>query len=162
MKDELITLLPNLRRFAISLTGSVADADDLLQQTVERLLKRGVPEGAHLAKWSFRVCRNAWIDETRYRKIRQTPDDTDTETLAGRVDGEASVMDKIALSQVSQAMQSLPDAQREVLALVAIEGFSYAEASSALDVPIGTIMSRVARARKQLADQLNIKDLLSS
>ena len=161
MKNELVGLLPNLRRFALSLTGTQADADDLLQTTVEKILKRGVPEGAHLTKWAFRVCRNAWIDETRYRKIRVAPDDPDENTVRNSVDGEVAALDKIALSQVGRAFQGLPRTQREALALVALEGFSYAEASETLEVPIGTIMSRVARARKKLASQFDIKDILN-
>jgi len=162
LKEELITLLPTLRRFAFSLTRSRADADDLLQTTVERLLSRGMPDGAHLTKWAFRVCRNAWIDETRYRKIRVAPDDHNENMTRNSVDGEVEVLGKIALSQVGRALQALSVTQREALALVAIEGFSYAEASETLDVPIGTIMSRVARARKELVSQFNIKDILNS
>ncbi len=162
MREELISLLPNLRRFALSLTGSAADADDLLQTTVERILKRGVPEGAHIGKWAFRVCRNAWIDETRYRKIRRAPDEQSEDSNRHSEDGVATALEKIAVSQVGKALQALPDNQREALALVAIEGFTYAEASEALEVPIGTIMSRVARARKELSAQFDLKDLLGS
>lgn len=71
MKEELIHLAPMLRRFAYSLTGSAPDADDLLQNTLERLLSRDIPADVELAKWAFRVCRNIWIDEYRARKIRQ-------------------------------------------------------------------------------------------
>ena len=162
MREELVSLLPNLRRFALSLTGSVADADDLLQTTVERILARGVPDGAHMGKWAFRVCRNAWIDETRYRKVRGASDDQSEDTTRHSEDGVATVLDRIALSQIGRALQALPTNQREALALVAIEGFSYAEASETLDVPIGTIMSRVARARKELASQFDLKDLFDS
>ncbi len=162
MREELISLLPNLRRFALSLTGSMADADDLLQITVERVLSKGLPEGADVGKWAFRVCRNAWIDETRYRKIRTASDDETENSYKHSEDGVTKTMDRIALSQVMRAMQALPPPQREALALVAIEGFSYAEAAEALDVATGTIMSRVARARKALSGQFDLKDLLSS
>ena len=70
-RDALLAELGGLRRFCYSLTGNPADADDLLQITVERLLEKGMPEDAHPAKWAYRVCKNAWIDELRSRDVRQ-------------------------------------------------------------------------------------------
>ncbi len=162
MKEELIELLPKLRRFSLSLTGSIADADDLLQATVERLLKKGVPANVHLGKWAFRVCRNIWIDETRYRKIRQAPDSENDNLIALSEDGERSAIEKITLSQVHQAMQSLPENQREALALVALQGFSYSETAETLGVPVGTVMSRISRARKALEAQFDVNLLIKS
>ena len=69
-RQDLIEELPRLKRFCLSLTSDPADADDLLQITVERLLEKGMPEDAHVAKWSHRVCRNCWIDEIRSRDVR--------------------------------------------------------------------------------------------
>ncbi|GAA6204658.1 hypothetical protein NBRC116600_14550 [Thalassotalea sp. SU-HH00458] len=71
MKNEIIALIPMIRRFAYSLTGNHHDADDLLQNTIERILTKGVPEDVELTKWMFRVCRNLWIDEYRSRQVRQ-------------------------------------------------------------------------------------------
>lgn len=150
-REEIIALLPRLRRFAYALTGARHDADDLLQTTVERLLKRGLPEGAHLGKWAHRVCRNIWIDEIRARRVRSSAADHDVHPGAMSEDGERVVMDKIMLKDVHEAMTALPDDQRAALALVALEGCSYAEAANTLSVPVGTIMSRVARARRSLA-----------
>ena len=154
LRQGIVELLPRLRRFAYSLTGTRADADDLLQATVERLLERRAPEDVDLARWSFRVCRNIWIDEIRSRKVRVNAAASGKIGGDETVDGVKTAMDKMAFSEVNQAMDRLPDEQRAALALVALEGYSYAEAAEALDAPIGTIMSRIARARAALVEAL--------
>lgn len=154
LRQGIVDLLPRLRRFAYALTGARADADDLLQASVERLLKKGAPDDADLSKWAFRVCKNIWIDEIRARKVRVQA------AVSGKVggeeviDGEHIMMSKMAFLEVNEAMGKLPDEQRAALSLVALEGFSYADAAEALDAPIGTVMSRIARARKALAQSL--------
>lgn len=155
LRQAIVELLPRLRRFAFALTGTRADADDLLQATVVRLLEKGVPEGVDLSRWSFRVCKNIWIDEIRSRNVRTLAAVSGKTGGENSVDGEKTVMDKIAFTEVTNAMSKLPDEQRAALSLVALEGFSYAEAADALDAPIGTIMSRIARARKSLVQALN-------
>jgi|TARA_R100000005_G_scaffold126_2_gene78 RNA polymerase sigma-70 factor (ECF subfamily) len=142
--------LGNLRRFCLSLSGTSADADDLLQMTVERILEKGMPDDADAAKWAYRVCRNAWIDELRSREVRQRYPlqmawDTDEAPSA-----EDDADSERALEAVAVALDALPPEQRMALSLVAVEGKSYAEAADILEVPVGTIMSRVARARAQL------------
>lgn len=156
MKSELTEVLPQLRRFAYSLTGSMDDADDLLQSTVERALNRTVPEGVELTKWLFRVCRNLWIDGYRSRKVRQEA--TFDPQLQEReiVDGERAMSSEVELDQVSRAMDQLPDDQRLVLSLVAVQGLSYKEAAATLEIPPGTVMSRLARARTALIQSLNL------
>ena len=152
MQDQLVPLLPAIRRFAYSLTGAPADADDLLQMTVERLLTRSVPDDVELLKWAFRVCRNLWIDEYRARQVRQRA--TENPALrASVVDGEAAIHNHISVGEVNAAMQELPDEQRTILALVAVEGLAYKDVAQALQVPLGTVMSRLARARAALADR---------
>ena len=152
-RQELIEELPRLKRFCLSLTSDPADADDLLQITVERLLEKGMPEDAHVAKWSHRVCRNLWIDEIRSRDVRSRHAQSE-----GAVEGagttSAAADESVQLDRVSTAMERLPPEQRAALVQVAVEGCSYAEAAALLEVPIGTIMSRVARARKALAEDL--------
>ena len=161
MNHELISILPRLRRFAVSLTGDRTDGDDLLQKLVERLLERGVPDDVNLLKWSFRLCRNIWVDEIRSRKVRShVAVDDFAHQLRGE-DGEASAMARLTLSDVNTALEALPDDQRIALILVAVEGFSYAETAETLDVPIGTIMSRVARARKALAVQFGNEPVIA-
>lgn len=149
MQDTLIPLLPAIRRFAYSLTGSAADADDLLQNTVERLLTRRIPEDVELLKWAFRVCRNLWIDEYRSRKLRQPASDTG-HLEEGMIDGEAEIHNQITVREVDAAMATLPDEQRAVLALVAVQGMAYKEVAETLQIPMGTVMSRLARARTAL------------
>jgi len=154
LRHEIVELLPRLRRYAYALTGARADADDLLQTTVERLLLRGVPDDAHMSKWAFRVCKNIWIDEIRARNVRSTAAASGKASSEERVDGERVIMDKLAFVEVNKAMGNLPDEQRAALSLVALEGLSYAEAAETLGAPIGTIMSRIARARKTLTEIL--------
>ncbi len=149
-REVLMAELGNLRRFCLSLSGTSADADDLLQMTVERILEKGMPDDADAAKWAYRVCRNAWIDELRSREVRQRYPlqmawDTDEAPSA-----EDDADSERALEAVAVALDALPPEQRMALSLVAVEGKSYAEAADILEVPVGTIMSRVARARAQL------------
>ncbi|MEM6606439.1 MAG: sigma-70 family RNA polymerase sigma factor [Pseudomonadota bacterium] len=152
-QKELLAELRGLKRFCVSLTGSEADADDLLQGTVERLLSRGVPADAHTARWAYRVCKNLWIDELRSREVR-TRHATGViqagEAVEVSPSAEVQSEGERSLAAVKNALAALPEEQRLSLTLVAVEGKSYAEAAEILEVPIGTIMSRIARARKQL------------
>jgi len=154
MREQLTALVPMLRRFAFSLTGSRHDGDDLLQNTLERLLSRGVPEDVELAKWAFRVCRNIWIDEYRARKIRQNAAQL-PELEEPTIDGEQEACAQISLREVNTAMDKLPDDQRSILALVAVQGMSYKEVADTLSIPLGTVMSRLARARVALHNYLH-------
>lgn len=154
VQQTLTQLAPALRRFAYSLTGSAADADDLLQNTLERLLSRGLPDDIEPAKWAFRVCRNLWIDEYRARKVRQRNTHALDDTEEPHVDGEQAIHDQIALAQVDAAMNQLPDDQRSIMALIAVQGMSYKEVAETLGIPAGTVMSRLARARIALANFL--------
>ncbi len=157
-REVLMAELGSLRRFCLSLSGTPADADDLLQATVERILEKGMPEDADAAKWAYRVCRNAWIDELRSREVRQRYPlqmawDTDE---APSAEDDADV--ERALEAVSVALSALPPEQRMALSLVAVEGKSYAEAADILEVPVGTIMSRIARARATLLKNRDTPD----
>lgn len=154
MKAELKLLLPALRRFAYSLCGSMADADDLLQNTVLRLLSSPPPAQVPLPQWAFKICRNLWIDEYRAQQVRnkatQQPD-LQQENVS---DGEQAILYEIQLDEVDKAMSSLSAEQREVLSLVAVQGLSYQEAAEVLTIPTGTIMSRLARARAAMVRAL--------
>ncbi len=150
---EMLAFLPRLRRFCFALTGAAHDADDLLQATVERVLQKPPPDDADLKKWMFRVCRNIWIDEIRARKVRRA-DELNEEDYLPATGGEKETMDRLTLLEVNAAMAKLPDDYRAVLSLVALEGCSYKAASQALDIPVGTVMSRLARARRALADMI--------
>jgi RNA polymerase sigma-70 factor (ECF subfamily) len=150
-RQQMLAALPHVRRFAISLSRSEADGDDLLQATVERILTRTTPEGVDMKKWMFRICKNIWIDEIRSRQVRTRAASSQDIKIHDRPDAEDEIMGRLKLAKVCSAMDELPDDQRIVLSLVAIEGLSYKETASVLDAPIGTIMSRLARARKNLA-----------
>ena len=150
-KESWVTLAPQVRRYAFALTRNPADADDLLQTTLERLLSRDVPEDAELTKWAFRVCRNVWIDEIRSRRVRREAVPELEAAPQPEVSTEEAVMARINLKRAQAGIDALPEEQREVLALVAIAGMAYRDAAEALSIPIGTVMSRLARARAALA-----------
>lgn len=153
MQDRLCELLPRLRRFARALSGDVHDADDLVQLALERALARAAqwrPE-ASLEAWVYGIVRNAWIDETRARRRRQqvfAPEEMGEQVGASPLDGQLAGM------SVQAAMAKLPPEQREVVALVLVEGLAYREAAEVLQVPIGTVTSRLARAREALQGML--------
>ncbi len=148
---ELVGLAPQLRRYAYALTRNAADADDLVQATLERVLSRSIPEAADVTRWSYTVCRNVWIDEIRSRKVRRNAEPEVTAQAEAPVSTEDAVASRMALRRAQAGIDKLPDEQREVLALVAIAGMAYREAAEMLSVPIGTVMSRLARARAALA-----------
>lgn len=152
LKQLISEQLGALRRFSAALTGNAVDGDDLAQSTIERLLEKGVPGDAVFAAWMYRVCRNLWIDQVRKNARISTPGGDALEREMDDHDGERSVMTMMRMGEVEAAMHKLDAHQREVLALVAIEECSYREAAEILDVPIGTVMSRLARARKRLLE----------
>ena len=155
----MTALLPRLRRFALALTGKAVDADDLVQDTVERALRnldRFVPD-TRMDSWLFRIAQNLWIDTVRARKVRATSADGLNEAEAIPFDGVRAVESHTMLMQTLRALAELPDEQRGVVALVLIDGLSYRETASILDVPIGTVTSRLARARDALAVRLNLR-----
>ena len=154
--EEMLALLPRLRRFARALTGSPADADDLCQATVEKaLIARGQWQaGTRMDSWMYRIMRNGWIDTIRARtRAGQTflPEETG---LSVGDDGAARIEAHVALGEVEAAMRGLPDEQREAVALVLIEGLAYKEAAAVLDVPMGTLTSRLVRGRQALLAKL--------
>ncbi|TBW59029.1 sigma-70 family RNA polymerase sigma factor [Marinobacter halodurans] len=155
MHHQLTQLLPGLRRFAFSLTGSRLEADDLLQGTVERLLRRGPPEGVGFEPWAFRVCRNLWIDECRAHRVRRDAARQPELSEGQVVDGERALASQVELDQVDAAMAKLPEGQREIIAMVAVQGMSYQAVSESLEIPRGTVMSRLARARAALSAMLH-------
>lgn len=148
-KREMVELLPRLRRFARVLARDPADADDLVQLTVERALGRSGQwaPGTRLDSWMFRIMKNAWIDEAR---ARQRKSQVFAPPEAGdRVgdDGAITAERRLEAAEVERALAALPEDQRLAVALVLIEGLSYKEASEALEVPMGTLTSRLVRGR---------------
>lgn len=155
MKDELIALLPRLRRFAFGLCWSQDQADDLVQAACERALRAEAQwqRGTRLDAWLFQIIRNLWIDEVRKRQTRGVEIDVVDTPLVGD-DGAQTVETRLYAQAAWQALAQLPEEQREVMLLVCVEETPYREAADILGVPIGTVMSRLARARKRLAEAL--------
>jgi len=149
-------MLPRLRRFARALAGQPADADDIVQIAVERALMRldQFQPGTRLDAWLLTIVRNAWIDEARARQRRaQVFADAELGERVG-AGGEAAAHAKLEANEVRKAMQSLPEEQREAVALVCVDGLAYREAAEVLGVPIGTLTSRLARGREALQRML--------
>jgi RNA polymerase sigma-70 factor (ECF subfamily) len=151
---SIVALLPRLRRFARALSRNQHDADDLAQAAVERALRHREQfrPGANLAAWMFGIVKNAWIDDRRARGRRgevALPEDSGEHPAVAPIDAQAE------LWSVSEAMDKLPEEQRLAVALVLVEGMSYKEAAAVLDVPIGTLTSRLARGRLALAATLS-------
>jgi len=153
IRTELVRLLPRLRRFACALAGSVSEGDDIVQAACEKALSRidQFRPGTKLDSWMYRIVQTTFLDTLRRHERRLTRSDEDA--LAHISDdglGASATYDRLLLARVRQAMADLPEDQRSVLALVAIEGLGYREAAEVLDVPVGTVMSRLARARAKL------------
>ncbi len=151
--EHLVALLPRLRRFARALARNQHDADDLVQSALERAWRNvgQFKPGANLASWMFGIMKNAWIDDRRARNRRgetALPEDSGEHPAVSPSDTDAS------LWAVTVAMGKLPEDQRVAIALVLVEGMSYKEAAEVLEIPIGTLTSRLARGRTALAAEL--------
>ena len=153
LRDEIAKLLPRLRRFARTVTHHREDADDLVQIAVERALRHldQWQPGTRLDSWLYRIMKNAWIDEVRARSRRdEVPvDEAFAETVGVSESGR-----QIARLSVQAAMARLPEDQRIAVGLVLVEGLPYKEAAQVLDIPIGTLTSRLARGREALQQTL--------
>lgn len=159
VSDLLLDFLPNLRRFAISLCRSRDIADDLVQAACERALAHEdrFEPGTRFDAWMFRILRNLWIDQLRRQQTAGPVEDVSTRHDLAGDDGVHTVEAKSALGAVSSAIDQLSDEQREVLLLVCVEDLSYADTAKMLGIPVGTVMSRLARARLNLAEKTGIK-----
>jgi RNA polymerase sigma-70 factor (ECF subfamily) len=150
--DELVELLPRLRRFAAGLAGNLQDADDLVQAACERALSRQHQwqAGTRLDSWMYRIIQNLWID--RNRSSRSRSEHVDMDEVSSLADQQAHRVAEIdsTLARVAEAIGRLPDEQRDVLMLVGVGEYSYREAAEELGIPVGTVMSRLARARLRL------------
>ena len=151
--EQIVALLPRLRRSAGNLARNPHDADDVVQIAVERALTRldQWRSDARLDSWMFKIVRNAWIDELRSRGRR---DKVFLAAEAGENVGTDSMARETDLLAVQSAMARLPQEQREAVGLVLVEGLPYREAADVLDVPIGTLTSRLARGREALQAML--------
>jgi RNA polymerase sigma-70 factor (ECF subfamily) len=154
-EEELSALLPRLRRFAHALSRNSADADDLTQMTIERALrsKDQWRPGTRLHSWACTIMRNLWIDTVRSRSRKEAFEAPAVE-VEKMADGGGSLEASVELNRVMAAMQKLPEEQREIVALILVEGFGYREASEMLQLPIGTVSSRLVRGRTALLELL--------
>jgi RNA polymerase sigma-70 factor (ECF subfamily) len=146
---QIVELLPRLRRFARNLTRNNHDADDMVQIALERALARldQWRRDARLDSWMFRIVRNAWIDELRSRARRDRiflPEESGNDVGVDAMD------EQVTLLSVQAAMLRLPEEQRLAVSLVLIEGLPYKDAAEVLEIPIGTLTSRLARGREAL------------
>jgi RNA polymerase sigma-70 factor (ECF subfamily) len=157
VRHQIAALLPRLRRFGRVLARTPEDADDLVQAAVEKALGRTDQwtPGTRLDSWMFRIMQNAWIDEVRSRQRRGetfVPQEEAEHVGVSTVDAQ---VDAIA---VRKAVAQLTDEHRAVVALVLVEGLSYQEAADVLAIPVGTVTSRLARAREALQELLGGAD----
>lgn len=152
--NDLVEAIPNLRAFAISLQGDVDRADDLVQDTLARALqaREQFTEGTNLMAWLFTILRNGFY--SRYRKIRREVEDVDG-AFAARLAIAPSQLDSCELAECMEALAKLPPEQREALLLVTTQEFDYEEAAQICGCAVGTIKSRVNRARTALAELMH-------
>jgi RNA polymerase sigma-70 factor, ECF subfamily len=157
VRDDIIATIPHLRAFSISLAGNLDRADDLVQETLLRALANidSFQPGTNLSAWLFTILRNHFRSE--YRKRRREVEDADgrfAATLIARPEQDS----RIEMEEFRQALAKLAEDQREALILVGASGFSYEQTAEICGCAVGTIKSRVNRARIKLAQLLSIKD----
>ena len=157
LRNAMLAAVPRLRAFAVSLSGNVDRADDLVQETLVRALTSidSFRPGTNLTAWLFTILRNHFRSE--YRKRRREVEDVDgrhTDSLRS----QPGQMAHIELGELRAALTKLPPDQREAVVLVGASGFSYEEAAEICECAVGTIKSRVNRARTRLAELMAIED----
>lgn len=147
--DEIEINLPHLRRFALALTRDGDKADDLVQDTVERALSRWYlrKPGLALRPWLFAILRNLHISGYRKRARMRVDDDVEIDAISSAASGPEQ---QLELKQVLHLLAQLPEEQRAAILLVSVEGFAYSQAARIMDIPIGTLMSRLSRGRQKL------------
>jgi len=156
LRDQMLTAVPSLRAFAISLSGNVDRADDLVQETLLRAIANieSFQPGTNMSAWLFTILRNLFRSE--YRKRRREVEDTDG-SYAESLKSQPEQGSHLEFKEFRAALAKLPPDQREALILVGASGFSYEEAAAICECAVGTIKSRVNRARNRLADLLAIE-----
>jgi RNA polymerase sigma-70 factor, ECF subfamily len=155
-RTRMVELMPRLRRFALALTGDLDRGDDLVQEACVRALSRvdQWQPGTRLDSWMYRIAQNIWRDRMRARKVRGEGIGLEAAEAISGTDGRNVVESRLNLAAVAAAMATLPEDQRVLVALVCIDGLSYKEAAEITGAPIGTVMSRLARARRELHARL--------
>ena len=156
LKEAMLAAVPSLRAFAISLSGNIDRADDLVQETLLRAIANidSFQPGTNMSAWMFTILRNLFRSE--YRKRRREVEDTDG-SYAESLKSHPEQGSRLEFQEFRAALAKLPPDQRESLNLVGASGFSYEEAANICGCAVGTIKSRVNRARTRLADLLSIE-----
>lgn len=144
----ILTELPRLRRYARAMVGDRAAADDLVQDTLERAWSRFAQwrPGSDLRAWLFGIMHNLRVDQLRRPGLKTLPMDEEEFEVPTR----ATQSDRLEVSDLEAALARLPEEQRAVLLLVALEEMSYDEVAATLGIPVGTVMSRLSRGRERL------------
>lgn len=157
-RDELIEQIPRLRRFAVGLTGDRTRGDDLVQDTLVKAManEHRFQAGTNLVAWLLKIMRNHFISEVRRIAVRSEVAVNENAAAFGAT--PASQSDHMELKELERALSTLADEQRMAILLVSLEGLSYEEAAGVMGIPIGTIRSRVSRARQQLRQELERPD----
>ena len=157
LRDQILAAIPSLRAFAISLSGNVDRADDLVQETILRAFANihSFQPGTNMPAWLFTILRNLFRSE--YRKRRREVEDVDGKKTASLSVAPAQ-QDHVDIQDFRKALTLLPADQREALVLVGAVGMSYEEAAEVAQCAVGTIKSRVNRARIKLTDMLGMTD----
>lgn len=150
-REDIVEILPRLRRYARALVGDAERADDLVQDCIERALSRWHlwREPHDLRAWMFTIMHN--IHANAVRRIVRGPGFVDLDHAVAAATPPDQI-DRITINEVTKRLYELPDAQREVVLLVALEGMTYDEVARILSIPVGTVMSRLSRARERLRD----------
>lgn len=148
----MIALIPRMKRFALSLTRSGHDAEDLVQLTFERAIRSldSFELGTRLDSWMYRIMQNLHRNGIRDRNTREKTVVSGIEDVDVAVDGERAAHAHLEMADVQRFMAGLEEQHRSVLMLIAVEGYGYNEVAEMLGVPIGTVTSRLARARLKL------------
>ena len=156
LRDAMLAAVPSLRAFAISLSANIDRADDLVQETLLRAIANidSFQPGTNMSAWMFTILRNLFRSE--YRKRRREVEDTDG-SYAESLKSHPEQNSRLEFQEFRTALAKLPPDQREALILVGASGFSYEEAAAICECAVGTIKSRVNRARTRLADLLSIE-----
>lgn len=156
IRHQVVALLPRLRAFGRALARSNDTADDLVQATCEKALRSldTWTPGTRLDSWMFRIMQNQWIDLKRRERPQVRLDDPDTGIELAGEDGERTAEFRLTLNDIRRLIDTLPEEQRVVLMLVCVEDMSYREVAELVGIPLGTVMSRLGRARRTLSDAL--------
>ena len=156
LRRSIAALLPRLRRFGIALAGSQERGDDIVQAAIEKVLTKAEQwqPGTSLESWTFKIMQNIWRDELRRKRTDERKQVLNSAGSDDSIDGPNVAETMLMLTKTRECFGRLPDEQRLALALVVLDGRSYREAADQLEIPIGTLMSRLSRGRDALRRML--------